>query len=131
MEFLKVILDTCALLWWWSGPERLTPRARAIIGDPGTSVYISVASAWEIATKYRIGKLPFGERIMSEWGHRMTADRFQEIDFTAQHAFRAGTFRSPHRDPFDRMIAAQSMIERVPVVTPDEQIETLGAERIW
>ena len=131
MEFIEVVLDTCSLLWWWSIPERLTPRVRAIIGDPGTSVYISVASAWEIATKYRIGKLPSGERIMSEWEHRMTVDRFQEIGITTLHAFRAGTFPGPHRDPFDRMIAAQSMLERVPVVTPDKQIETLGAERIW
>ena len=126
-----MILDTCSLLWWWSGPQRLTPRARDIIKDPGTSVYISLASAWEISTKYRIGKLPLGERIMSEWEHRMMVDRFQEINITTLHAFRAGTFASPHRDPFDRMIAAQSMMEQVPVVTPDEQIESLGAGRIW
>lgn len=131
MEFMKVILDTCSLLWWWSKPQRLTPRARDIIRDPGTSVYVSVASAWEISTKCRIGKLPLGERIMSEWEHRMMVDRFQEINITTLHAFRAGTFAGSHRDPFDRMIAAQSMIEQVPVVTPDEQIESLGAGRIW
>ena len=131
MEFLKVVLDTSTLLWWWSRPEKLTPRSRAVIGDPGTSVYVSVATAWEIATKSRIGKLPSGERIMNEWGHRMTVDRFQQIDITPLHAFRAGTFPGSHRDPFDRMIAAQSMLEGLPVVTPDEQIENLGAERIW
>ena len=131
MEFLKVILDTCSLLWWWSSPENLTPRALNIIQDPGTTVYVSVASAWEVATKSRIGKLPKGERIMNEWTHRIAVDSFHEIDITTMHAFRAGTFRDPHRDPFDRMIAAQGILEQLPVVTPDERIEALGAQRIW
>ena len=68
---------------------------------------------------------------MQEWEHRMTIDRFQEIDITARHAYRAGILQGVHTDPFDRMIAAQSMIEKVPVITPDEQIESFGAERIW
>ena len=131
MEFMKVLLDTCALLWWWSEPNELSSKARLTIQDPTTAVYVSVASAWEIATKYRIGKLPLGERIMNEWDHRLTLDRFQEITISSTHAFRAGTFLGPHRDPFDRMIAAQGMLEHMPIVTPDEQLEVLGANRVW
>ncbi len=131
MELVTVILDTCSLLWWWSDPTHLSDRVRAIVEEPETSVYVSPASAWEIATKYRIKKLPAGDRVMREWEHRIGTDRFTELSITAAHAFRAGTLLGSHRDPFDRMIAAQSILERLPVVTPDARIESLGAERVW
>ena len=92
---------------------------------------MSAASAWEIATKTRIGKLPSGEGIIAAWQQRIDTDRFLELPVRWSHALRAGSLRSDHRDPFDRMLAAQSVIENVPVVSTDSALSDLGAERIW
>ena len=92
---------------------------------------VSAASAWEISTKYRIGKYPNGGRVISEWSDRIETDRFQEISITSAHALRAGSLPGKHRDPFDRMLAAQSIIEALAVVSSDSAISDLGAERIW
>ena len=128
---MTVLLDTHALLWWWSRADLLSHRARATIRDPATTVLVSAASAWEIATKTRIGKLPAGGQILAAWQRRIDADRFLELPVGWNHAIRAGGIRSEHRDPFDRMLAAQSVIEAVPVVSVDPAISNLGADRIW
>jgi PIN domain nuclease of toxin-antitoxin system len=99
--------------------------------SPDTTVLVSAASAWEIATKHRIGKLPAGGRIVMEWDERIQTDRFQQLPVTAHHALRAGTLPGPHRDPFDRMLAAQSIIEEIPVLSSDDALSALGASRIW
>ena len=128
---MKIILDTHALLWWWSLPDRLSARVLALIGDPDNEISVSAASAWEISTKTRIGKLPDGGRIMSTWDERVRSDRFRELEIGWRHALKAGRIVSDHRDPFDRMIVAQSLIEGIPVASVDPAISHLGAERIW
>jgi PIN domain nuclease of toxin-antitoxin system len=94
-------------------------------------MYISAASAWEIATKYRIGKFQQGGRIISQWSERLSADGFLALPILDAHALRAGTLPGEHRDPFDRMIAAQSILEQLPVMTSDLEIQNLGAQIIW
>ena len=131
MGEMNILLDTHALLWWWSEPMKLSARIRALIADSSTDVIVSAASAWEIATKFRIGKLPSGGRIMEQWMERLAEDRFRELVISARHALRAGSLPGEHRDPFDRMIAAQSIIEGLPVASADVAISALGAERIW
>ena len=126
-----VLLDTHTLLWWWSRPDLLARRAAALIRDRSTTVMVSAASAWEIATKTRIGKLPSGERILAAWNERVATDRFRELAVSWAHTIRAGSLQSSHRDPFDRMLAAQGLIEGVPVVSADAAIGELGAERVW
>jgi len=126
-----VLVDTHALLWWWAQPDRLTPRVLALLKDPHTSVVVSAASAWEIATKHRIGKLPSGGTIITQWTERIGTDGFIALPISPEHALRAGTLPGTHRDPFDRMIAAQSILEEVPVVSVDEALSSLGAARIW
>ena len=128
---MRLLLDTHTLLWWWSEPAKLSPRVRGLLLDPSTAVVVSAASAWEIATKFRIGKLPSGGRIIEQWTDRLAADHFSELQMSAQHALRAGTLPGEHRDPFDRMIAAQSRIEGLPVASVDAALSELGAERMW
>ena len=125
------LLDTSTLLWWWSEPERLTRRSRNLITDPRNTVLVSAASAWEVSTKHRIGKYPSGGRVIVEWAERISQDRFQELAITSSHALRAGSLPGNHRDPFDRMIAAQGILEGLPVLTTDAAISELGAEQIW
>ena len=128
---MTVLLDTHALLWWWGQPGQLSERARAIIRDPQNRVVVSAASAWEIATKRRIGKYPQGGIVVDQWQERVAADRFVELPISVRHALRAGALPGDHRDPFDRMLAAQSMLEGFPIVSIDEALGSLGAERLW
>ncbi|TVQ26796.1 MAG: type II toxin-antitoxin system VapC family toxin [Spirochaetaceae bacterium] len=131
MGGVELLLDTHALLWWWSDPGRLAARVDSLLRDPANIIHVSAASAWEIATKHRIGKFPDGGRIVAQWEERIASDRFFELPMTFRHALRAGSLPGDHRDPFDRMLAAQSIIEGLSVVSIDEQISALGAERVW
>jgi PIN domain nuclease of toxin-antitoxin system len=128
---MRILLDTCALLWWWAEPESLSPRALALIKDPHNNFLVSAASAWEVSAKFRIGKLAQGGVLVEEWSDRLAADGFGELPISATHALRAGVLPGEHRDPFDRMIAAQSIIEQVPVMSSDLEISRLGAQLIW
>ncbi|TVQ26521.1 MAG: type II toxin-antitoxin system VapC family toxin [Spirochaetaceae bacterium] len=128
---MKLLLDTHALLFWWSAPKRLPARVLSLLRDPGNQCLVSAASGWEIATKYRIGKFPEGARIIEQWEERLQEDGFLELPMSARHALKAGSLPGPHRDPFDRMLAAQGQLEFVPVVSSDAAVSDLGAERLW
>ena len=128
---MTLLLDTHALLWWWSQPSRLSPRVLTLIKDPATTVVVSAASAREIAIKHRSGKLLAGGRILQEWDEWIQVDAFAELSMSSHHARQAGSIPSDHRDPFDRMIAAQGIIHGWPVVSVDSSFGDLGAERMW
>ena len=128
---MNLLLDTCTLLWWWGEPENLSPRIRGLLIDPVNSVWVSAASAWEISTKHRIGKYPNGGRVISAWDERLLEDGFRELNISSRHAVRAGALPGEHRDPFDRMLAAQGMLENLQVASPDSAISHLGAECVW
>jgi len=125
------LADTHALLFFWGEPKRLSKRARGVLRDPENRIFVSPATAWELATKVRIGKLPLGQPILDTFGHRLLEDGFVELAITTAHALRAGSLPGPHRDPFDRMLAAQSILEGIPILSADSEIEGFGAERIW
>ena len=131
MGEIAYLLDTHTLLWWWSSPERLSPRVLSLVRQPDHTVYVSAGSAWEIATKHRIGKLPSGAAILHDWDKRVHEDRFLPLPISAGHARKAGGLIHDHRDPFDRVLAAQSMVEGLPVLSNDARLSALGAERIW
>ena len=116
---LSVLIDTHVLLWAFASPDRLSPRARAILEDPQTDVLVSAVSAWEIATKYRLGKLPGAERIVAGYAAHLITLRARELPVVSAHALAAGLFAVDHRDPFDRMLAAQAIAEAVPLLTDD------------
>jgi PIN domain nuclease of toxin-antitoxin system len=128
---MRVLLDTHALLWWLAGDTRLSSDARETIGNSGTVVLISAASAWEIATKVRIGKLPGAAEIAPELGHHLRDQEFIELPITVTHGQRAGLLPGPHKDPFDRMLIAQAQSENVPVVSNDDVFDAYAIPRIW
>ena len=128
---MKLLLDTHVLLWWWYEPAKLSPRAIALVRDRTNPVFVSAASAWEIATKYRLGKLPRGGEMIAQWDERLRLDGFSELPILASHALRAGSLPGEHRDPFDRMLAAQSLLEGLPLLSSDAAIAGLGAELVW
>ena len=126
-----LILDTHALLWWLYDDERLSVRAREAIASPEHRIWVSAASAWEIATKARIGKLPEAGDVPHRLPHYLRHARFLELSVTIEHGLKAGALPGPHRDPFDRMLIAQSLAIGYPVVTTDAVFRDYGVSVIW
>jgi PIN domain nuclease of toxin-antitoxin system len=128
---MKLLLDTHALLWWSANDPRLSVVARNAITDPATMVLVSSASAWEISTKARIGKLHGVQRLLSSFDQLLAADQFTALPVNNQHALLAGQFDYEHRDPFDRMLAAQAIIEGAGLITIDQAFTGFGVSIIW
>ena len=125
---MRVLLDTHVWLWMWGEPERLRNDARTIVEDPETELHVSVASAWEIATKSAVGRLelPGGaDAWLSEPRHRRDVT---ELPITFEHAIRAGGLPPHHRDPFDRMLVAQAQAEGLVLMSADRQLSTYDVE---
>lgn len=128
---MRLLLDTHALLWWLDGSRRLSRKARAAIGDEANSVFVSAASAWEITTKARLGKLPGAVDVAADVAGCVAGQGFSAMDITIPHAQRAGRLPGDHRDPFDRMLVAQAHLEDLPVVSDDDVFDGYGVTRIW
>lgn len=125
------ILDTHALLWWLFDDPHLTENARRVIADPEHRIWVSAASAWEIATKARLGKLPEAGDVPQKLPHYLRKARFLELPITVEQSLRAGNLPGPHRDPFDRMLIAQSFSTGYPVVTTDSVFREYGVQVVW
>ena len=128
---MRALLDTHALLWWLDGDRRLSARARRVIGDEKNTIMVSAASAWEISTKSRLGKLSGADDVASDVAGCLTSQGFLSLDITVRHAQRAGRLAGDHRDPFDRMLIAQSQIEDLPIVTNDAVFDEHAVRRVW
>jgi PIN domain nuclease of toxin-antitoxin system len=128
---MQLLLDTHALLWWLDGDQRLSPTARSLIGDEKTVVLVSAASAWEIATKVRIGKLPGAIEVAEQFMEIIGRQDFEELSISVAHARWAGLLPREHRDPFDRMLIAQAQIEGLPLVSIEPLFDHFGIRRIW
>ncbi len=120
---MSYLLDTHILLWWFDDPK-LDTDCRSIIRNPDHRILVSSASTWEIATKYRIGKLPEAKQLVEEYPQILHQAKFIELAITAVHALRAGTLPILHRDPFDRMLMAQAELENLPIITYDDAFPT-------
>jgi len=126
-----LLLDTHTLLWWFTDDPRLSKNARAAIADESRTILASAASAWEISTKYRLGKLEGIPEILSRYGELVAADGFVHLPIGWLHTLRAGSYTLDHRDPFDRMLAAQSEIEGLVLVTRDPAFGQFGCRTLW
>ena len=114
---MQLLLDTHALLWWLAGDTALTTTARAAIADEANSVFVSAASAWEITTKHRIGKLPAVAAIVYDLDRTIRDQGFASLPITLRHGQIAGNLPGQHRDPFDRMLIAQAIAEQLVLVS--------------
>ncbi|MEO8528835.1 MAG: type II toxin-antitoxin system VapC family toxin [Pseudolysinimonas sp.] len=129
---VRVLLDTHALIWALTDPSLLSPKARELIGARGNELVVSAASAWEIATKYRNGRLPQLESTVLSYEAQLATLGTVELPISTAHALLAGRLVWAHKDPFDRMLAAQSMLENAPLITSDSVFEGLPAvQTIW
>lgn len=128
---MRVLLDTCTLIWATLSPSALSREAQKVIADEGNTILVSAASAWEIATKVRVGKLPGAEKLESNYLDTMETAGYTLLAIDTESALRAGRLAAEHRDPFDRMIAAQALGLDIPVLSPDAAFEQFGVRRIW
>ena len=126
-----MLLDTHAFLWWISDSGKLSTAAREAIKDESNDIAVSAASAWEIATKFRIGKLPGCEAIALDVASHIRRQGFEELAISVVEAERAGRLPVPHRDPFDRMLAAQALLRQLPLVSADQVFDDFNVTRLW
>ena len=128
---MRLLLDTHAFLWWLAGDSGLSNLARSAIADEGNEIFVSVASAWEMATKHRIGKLPGLEPIAADLEAAIAGQGFKALAITLRHGQVAGALPGSHRDPFDRMLIAQAMLEDFVLVSNEEPFDVYGVRRLW
>ena len=131
MGALSYLVDTHVLLWWLFDDARLSRRARAALREPTHHVLVSSASAWEIATKHRLGKLDSAAPLVHNFSAWIAKAGFTELSIRSEHALQAGSWDVTHRDPFDRVLAAQSRIEHLPLVTRDPAFEQFSIDVLW
>ncbi len=127
----RLLLDTHALLWWLIGDPRLSVAARVAISDAAALVYVSAASAWEIATKIRLGKLDDPHGVTDSLATHLAIQGFLELPITVEHGRRAGRLPGPHKDPFDRMLIAQAQAEGLALISNETPFDSYGVVRIW
>ncbi len=128
---MRILLDTHALLWWLAGDRQLSRKAKAAIADEDNAVWVSAASAWEVATKYRLGRLPGAEVLALDFAHQVDRQGFAGLSITLDHAQRAGSLTVTERDPFDRMLIAQAQAENLAFVSIEKHFDGYGITRIW
>lgn len=127
---MKLLLDTHALLWWAILDPRLSRKAKKAVADDDSEVFVSAASAWEIATKARIGKLEWPAAAGTVNAY-VLGQGFRALPISLEHAERAGRLQIAHRDPFDRVLIAQAQIEDMWLVSNEDMFDSVGVRRYW
>ena len=128
---LSYLLDSHALLWWWFDPDRLSGAVRSVLSGSENQVLVSAASLWELSLKHHQGKLPELGSAIADLPGLLQADGFEALPISLAHGIRAGGYSQPHRDPFDRMLAAQAELDRLVLLTADPQLSTFPCHTLW
>lgn len=128
---MKVLLDTHTLVWASLSSASLSRQAAALIADPANEVLVSAASAWEIATKVRLGKFPEAEPFERRFLEAVDEAGYTLLPIDTETALRAGRFTANHGDPFDRIIAAHALALDISVISKDTKLDQFGVRRIW
>jgi PIN domain nuclease of toxin-antitoxin system len=128
---MRLLIDTHVFLWWLDGDSKLPVAMRKQIGETANEILVSAASAWELTTKARIGKLPRALAVADDVEQAISSQGFLELPVTVAHAAHAGNLPGPLRDPFDRLLIAQARIEGTPIVSADRAMDDYGVDRLW
>ena len=126
MGIESMLLDTHIFLWWLFDDERLPGKIKEFIQDLNNPVYVSAASVWEIATKFRLGKLPEAHAVAVNVPAWIDKAGFQSLNIKPEHAQIAGSWNADHRDPFDRMLAAQALLEKMTLASVDKAMQVFS-----
>ena len=125
---MRLLLDTHIFLWAVLEPERLRSHVRSLLEDPDNALLVSAVSAFEIATKHRLGKLPGAAVLLDQYALTLRELSASDLPITTAHALKAGSWNTSHRDPFDRLLAAQASVEQLPLVSVDALMAEFGIE---
>ena len=128
---MQLLFDTHALIWWLTDSSRLPEAVRRAIFDPSNEKLISAATAWEITTKHRLGKLPGSDPIAADFTAAIARQGFEELSITVEDAARAGAMPGLHRDPFDRILIAQALARNLILISNESLFDRYGVRRLW
>lgn len=128
---MNLLLDTHASIWFIEGNQIVPPKLRLLIADPNNNVYLSIASLWEMGIKVSQGKLDLGQPFESLITEQLQRNTITVLDILLEHIFQVTKLPSFHRDPFDRLIIAQSLVNGLPIVGTDVAFDQYGITRIW
>ncbi len=128
---MRLLLDGHTLIWWVTGDSALPETARRRIAQSLGAVFVSAVSAWEIAIKLSLGRLPSASDLITNFEESLGLDGFLPLPISPQHGMRAGLLPGPHKDPFDRMLIAQAQAENLAIVSNDKVFERYGIKRFW
>lgn len=128
---MRFLLDTHALIWWLAGDEALGRSAREAIADRHNAIFVSAASAMEVATKFRIGKLAGAALLAQDFEAIVAGQGFAELPISLQHARRAGEMNIAHKDPFDRLLIAQAQAEDMVLLSNEALFDGFAVKRLW
>ncbi len=128
---MRLLLDTHAVIWSLVEDKRLSDRARSAIEAPDSIAHVSLTSVWEVAIKVGLKKWPEADQVLGDIEAHLERVQFRLLPITIAHVRLAGLMPSPHRDPFDRLLAAQASIEGLTLVTADPKVQALGAPWLW
>lgn len=128
---MRLLLDTHTFLWWIDGGERLSPKARRAIGEASNDCYLSLASAWEMAIKASLGKLGLPGAVDRFLAEQLAANGFALLPIELRHLGRVERLPFHHRDPFDRLLAAQALEEDLSLASADPVFRRYGVRRLW
>lgn len=128
---MNLLLDTQVILWFFWDDPQLGHRARTVITEARNRKLVSVASCWEIAIKAGLGKLHLGEPAHAFLTRELARNNFELLAISLEHATAVEKLPAHHRDPFDRLLVAQAISERLPIVSADEALDAYEIERIW
>lgn len=128
---MRLLLDTHTFLWWLAGDEALSRKSREGIETEAEAVFVSAASVWEISTKHRLGKLPGASAIVGAMSETIESQGFMGLAIGVRHGQAAGALPGPHRDPFDRMLIAQAILDDLVLVSNERAFDAYGVRRLW
>ena len=127
---MRYLLDTHALIWWMTRDRKLPPSVRDLMADRTNAIFCSAVSAYEISLKVWLGKLEISPSLLEHFGREIGKDDFVELPLTAAHASEAGLLETDHRDPFDRMLMAQAVVEDLTIISVEARFDAL-VRRFW
>ena len=128
---MRYLLDTHTLLWFISADQKLSDRARRLILDPDSEIFLSIASLWEVAIKVNIGKLALDKPFNQLFPDELDSHGIEILDITIDSLVQLTALPPHHRDPFDRLIIAQALVENLPIISVDGNFDTYGVVREW